>query len=220
MLLIRLLSSLWNALVPSLPANSLFIFQDLGNSLWLPHSSQAGALKCSDPTLWYFTYSCIIIQLLLETANHLKGEGNGNPLQYSCLENPMDRGAWWVAVHGVAKSWTQLSDSTFTFHFHALEKEMATHSSTLAWRIPGTGEPGRLPSMGLHRVGHDWSNLAAAAAATPWRKELHSLHGCISLPNSTWTQLVPSLYIYWMGCGVNENWDGQLSLYENGIWTK
>ena len=83
------------------------------------------------------------------------GEGNGNPLQYSCLESPMDRGAWWAAVHGVAQSWTRLSDFTFTFHFHALEKEMATHSSILAWRIPGTGEPGGLPSMGSHRVGHD-----------------------------------------------------------------
>ena len=83
------------------------------------------------------------------------GEGDGTPLQYSCLENPMDGGAWWAAVHGVAKSQTQLSDFTFTFHFHALEKEMATHSSVLAWRIPGTGEPGGLPSMGLHRVGHD-----------------------------------------------------------------
>jgi len=87
---------------------------------------------------------------------------------YSCLENPMDRGAWWAAVHGVAKSWTRLSDFTFTFHFHALEKEMATHSRVLAWRIPGTGEPSGLPSMGLHRVGHDWSDLAAAAAATTW----------------------------------------------------
>ena len=92
------------------------------------------------------------------------GEGNGNPLQCSCLENPRDRGAWWSAVHGVAKSRTQLSDFTFTFHFHALEKEMATHSSVLAWRIPGTGEPGGLSSLGSHRVGHDWSELAAAAA--------------------------------------------------------
>ena len=83
------------------------------------------------------------------------GEGNGNPLQYSCLENSMDRGAWRATVYGVAKSQTQLSDLTFTFHFHALEKDMATHSSVLAWRIPGTGEPGGLPSMGSHTVGHD-----------------------------------------------------------------
>ena len=92
---------------------------------------------------------------------HLNGEGNGTPLQYSCLENPMDGGAWWAAIHGVAESQTWLSDFIFTFHFPALEKEMATHSSVLAWRIPGTGEPGGLPSMGSHRVRHDWSNLAA-----------------------------------------------------------
>ena len=79
-------------------------------------------------------------------------------------ENPMDGGAWWAAVHGVAKSRTRLSDFIFTFHFHALEKEMTTHSSVLAWRIPGTGEPGGLLSMGSHRVGHNWSDLAAAAA--------------------------------------------------------
>ena len=82
-------------------------------------------------------------------------EGNGTPHQYSCLENPMDKGAWKAAVHGVARSGIQLSDFTFTFHFHALEKEMATHSSVLAWRIPGTAEPGGLPSMGSHRVEHD-----------------------------------------------------------------
>ena len=85
----------------------------------------------------------------------LPGEGDGTPLQCSCLENPRDGGAWWAAVHGVAKSQTRLRDFTFTFHFHALEKEMATHSSVLAWRIPGTGEPGELPSMGSHRDGHD-----------------------------------------------------------------
>ena len=73
-------------------------------------------------------------------------------------KNPMDRGAWWAAVHGVAKSWTRLSDFTYTFHFHALEKELAAHSSVLAWRVPGTGEPGGLLSMGSHRVGHDWSS--------------------------------------------------------------
>ena len=78
------------------------------------------------------------------------GGGRG---QYCCLENHMDRGAWWAAVHGVAKSRTRLSD--FPFHFHALEKEMATHSSVLAWKIPGAGKPGGLLSMGSHRVGHD-----------------------------------------------------------------
>ena len=103
---------------------------------------------------FHFSLSCI-------------GEGNGNPLQRSCLENPRDGGAWWAAVYGVTRSWTRLkwlssiaslqglSDFTFTFHFHALEKEMATHSSVLAWRIPGTGEPGGLLSMGSHGVGHD-----------------------------------------------------------------
>ena len=90
-------------------------------------------------------------------------EGNGTPLQYSCLENPMDGGAWQAAVHGVAKGRTQLNDFTFTFHFHALEKDMATHSSVLAWRILGTEEPGGLPPMGSHRVGQDGSDLAAAA---------------------------------------------------------
>ena len=89
------------------------------------------------------------------------GEDNGTPLQYSCLENPMDGGAWKATVMGslrVRHDWAT-SLSLFTFHFHALEKEMATHSSILAWRIPGTGEPGGLPSMGLHRVRHDWSDL-------------------------------------------------------------
>ena len=91
---------------------------------------------------FHFSLSCV-------------GEGNGNPVQCSCLENPRDGGAWWAAVYGVAQSQTRLSNFTFTFHFHALEKAMATHSSVLAWRIPGTGEPGGLPSMGSHRVGHD-----------------------------------------------------------------
>ena len=91
----------------------------------------------------------------LAQCNLFSREGDGTPLQYSCLENPMDRGAWLAAVHGVAKSQTQLSDFTFTFHFHALEKEMATHSSVLAWRIPGTGQPGGLLSLGSPRVGHD-----------------------------------------------------------------
>ena len=94
----------------------------------------------------------------------------------------MDRGAWWAAVHGVAKSWTQLSDFTFIFYLHTLEKEMATHSSVLTWGIPGTGEPGGLPSMGSHRVRHDWSNLAVAVAAAEgifgylvkaWKLKIH-----------------------------------------------
>ena len=93
----------------------------------------------------------------VELLDHMAvlGEGNGTPLQYSCLENPMDGEAWKAEVHGVAEGWTRLHDFTFTFHFHALEKEMATHSSVLAWRIPGMGEPDGLPSMGPHRVGHD-----------------------------------------------------------------
>ena len=82
-------------------------------------------------------------------------EGKGTPLHYSCLENPMDGGAWKAAVHGVAEGRTRLSEFTFTFHFHALEKELATHPSVLAWRIPGMGEPGWLPSMGSH----SWTRL-------------------------------------------------------------
>ena len=125
---------------------------------WVRHAWKGGrilAVLCLFYALKYFTFSTnlnlshiygfIAIKLFVM---FLCGEGNGTPLQYSCLENPMDRGAWWAAVHGVAKSRTQLGNFTFTFHFHALEKEMATHSSVLAWRIPGTGEPGGLPSMG------------------------------------------------------------------------
>ena len=91
-----------------------------------------------------------------------KGEGNGTLLQYSCLENPIYRGAWWAAVHGVTRSRTRLSNFTFTFHFHALEKEMATHCSVLAWRIPGTGEPDGLLSMGSTES--DTTEVTAAAA--------------------------------------------------------
>ena len=112
------------------------------------------------------------------------GESNGTPLQYSCLENPMDGGAWKAAVRGVAEGRTQLSDFTFTFHFHALEREMATHSSVLAWRIPRTGEPFGLLSMRSHRVRHNWSDLAAAfysaysrmVFARGWGVEMGSCH--------------------------------------------
>ena len=101
-----------------------------------------------------FYLHVVHINLFLSISTY-SGEGNGTTLQYSCLENPTDGGAWWAAVHGVDKSRTRLSDFLFTFHFHALEKEMATRSSVLARRIPGMGEPDGLPSMGLHRVGHD-----------------------------------------------------------------
>ena len=106
----------------------------------------------------YFIWACYILNWsfhICEWLVYISGEGSDTPLQYPCLENPMDGGAWWAAVHGVAEGRTQLSDFPFTFHFHALEKEMATHSSVLAWRIPEMGAPGGLPSMGLHRVGHD-----------------------------------------------------------------
>ena len=127
----------------------LWPVRSLGKTLLafaLLHSVFQGQL----PLHFHFSLSCI-------------GEGNGNPLQCSCLENPRDGVAWWASVYGVAQSRTWLSDFTFIFHCHASEKEMAIHSSILAWRIPGTGEPGGLPSMGSHRVGHDWSDLAAAA---------------------------------------------------------
>ena len=101
----------------------------------------------------YFIYNSVLM-----------GEGNGTPLQYSCLENPMDGGAWWAAVHGVAKIPTWLRDFSFPFHFHALEKEMQPTPVFLPGESQGRGEPAGLLSMGSHRVGHDWSNLAAAAA--------------------------------------------------------
>ena len=110
-----------------------------------------------DPKGWLFGTSWTVWGYISTPS----GEGNGTPLQYSCLANPTDGGAWWAAVQGVAKGRTWLSNFTFTVHLHALEKEMATHSSVLAWRIPGTGEPGGLPRT---EVEHDWSDLAAAAA--------------------------------------------------------
>ena len=105
----------------------------------------------TNSTCYLYVNTNLNVKTYLDKTNR---EGNGTPLQYSCLENPMNGGAWWAAVHGVAKSRTGLSDFTFTFHFHALE-DMATHSSVLAWRIPGMGEPGGMPSMGWHRVGHN-----------------------------------------------------------------
>ena len=118
------------------------------------------------------------------------------PLQYSCLENPMDGGAWWAAVHGVAKSRTRLSNFTFTFHFLALEKEMATHSSVLGWRIPGTAEPRGLPSMGMCRVGHNWIDLAAAGSLNIFfHKRTGHLHFLLcELP------IYMLLFVYFWGC--------------------
>ena len=115
------------------------------------------------PSTWVLKCHSFYMHLNMTIPIHF-GEGNSTPLQYSCLENPIDGGAWWAAVHGVAKSRTRLSDFPFTFHFHALEKEMATHSSVLAWRIPGTREPGGLLSLGSQRVGHDWSGLSSSSS--------------------------------------------------------
>ena len=115
------------------------------------------------------------------------GEGNGTPLQYSCLENPMDGGAWWAAVHGVAKSRARLSDFTFTFHFHALEKEMATHSSVLAWRIPGTGEPGGLPSMGSQSQTRLKQLISSSISIHALEKEM-ATHSSILAGEIPWTE--------------------------------
>ena len=131
------------------------VFPTQGSNPALPHW-QAGSLPLAPPG------KPLNIGKLLQKASDgdftvgpVVGEGNGTPLQYSCLENPMDRGAWRAAVHGVAESRAQVSDFTFPFHFHSLEKEMATHTSVLAWKIPGMEEPGGLQSMGSQGVGHD-----------------------------------------------------------------
>ena len=125
--------------------------------------------KRSKLSHFQFSYYFIFFSYFLRGSWSFR-EGNGNPFWYSCLENPMDAGAWWAAVHGVTKSRIWLSN--FTFHFHALEKGMATHSSVLAWRIQRTAEPGGLPSVGSHRVGHDLRDLAVAVEV------------CFSQPNN------------------------------------
>ena len=125
----------------------------------------------------YLISNCLCLPLLipvLPLSLISRGEGNGTLLLYSCLENPMDGRAWCTAVHGVARSQTPLSDFTFTFHFHALEKEMATHSSTLAWKIPWTEEPGALQSMGSLGVRHDWATSLSLFTFMHWRRRWQS----------------------------------------------
>ena len=143
------------------------IFKQMGipdHHVWLRRSLYAGqeatVITGDGTTEWFkvekeLHQGCILSPCLFNLYAKYIREGNGSPLQYSSLENPMDGEAWKAAVHGVAEGRTRLSDFTFTFHFHALEKEMATHSSVLAWGIPGMGEPGGLLSMGSHRVGND-----------------------------------------------------------------
>ena len=168
----RLCLTLHNPMHCSPPGSSVLGILQARILEWVAMTFSRGSSQPRDRT----QVSCIAGGLLTvwaiwEAPKELVGfnskdrEGNGNQLQYSCLENPMGRGAWWAAVHGVAKSWKWLNELPFTFHFHALKKKMATHSSVLAWRVPETREPDGLPSMGSHRVGHDWSYLAAAAAA-------------------------------------------------------
>ena len=144
------------------------------------------------------------------------GEGNGNPLQYSCLENPMDGGSWKAAVHGVAEGQTWLSDFRFTFHFHALEKERATHSSVLAWRIPGMGEPAGLPSMGLHRVGHDWSDLAVAE---PWSVDLYPRSQILQRKTSCGWKSCWEVKRHCPGVGVGTTADRSWVTSVTGVWS-
>ena len=173
----------------------------------IPHARILAWVSISFSTGWLMLAGLLLILLQRSHSPHyltirncilfrsmpVVGEGHGTPLQYSCLENPMDGGAWKAAVHGVTEGRTWLSDFTFTFHFHALEKEMTTHFSALAWRIPGTGEPGGLLSMGLHRVRHDWSDLAAAAA-------------CLVV----WL----CLYLYSYSVNIKLTW-GNINIYSN-----
>ena len=158
----------------------------------------------SSPFIWiFFIFFWVLFRYNWHTALYtFKGipggarEGNGTPLQCSCLEN-----AWTAAVYGVAKSQTRLSDFTFAFHFHALEKEMATHSTVLAWSNPGMTEPGGLLSMGSHRVGHSWSDLAAAATAVKAMVFPVVMYGCES-----WTiKKAECQELMLLNCGVGED---------------
>ena len=138
-----------------------FFSQSFCRSCCLPGSSGSGSLTRLQRTSWFSGLFKAIPGR----------EGNGDPLQYSCLENAMDGGAWWAAVHWVVKSRTRLSDFNFTFHFHTLEKAMAIHSSTLAWKIPWTEEPGGLQSMGSRRVRHAWATSLSFFTFLCWRRK-------------------------------------------------
>ena len=143
------------------------IMSDAEHHLTILNNSGESGHPCLVPDLKGNTFSFSPLRIIFAvglSSMAFSQRRQCTPLHYSCLENPMGGGTWWAAVHGVAKSQTRWSDFTLTFHFQALEKEMATHSIVLACRIPGTAEPGGLPSMGSHRVRHDWSDLAAAAA--------------------------------------------------------
>ena len=199
-------AGLWGLCWPSLGKSdhspdsrfSMYLWKNVGMRI-LEKEVQTGILENLPGLRWFqwgrrsYKESLSTPILHLCSPSLISWEGNGIPLQYSCLETPMDRGACWAAVHGMAKSRTWLNDFTFTFHFHAFEEEMATHSSVLAWRIPGMGEPGALPSMGSHRVGHDWSDLAtAAAAAASW--------GSVCSLYITWGWRCPPLHLLTPAC--------------------
>ena len=194
---------------PSLPLNPIqypFLWVDVSSLLthFPPHPLQTFLhltvkwLKKNN-NIYIYTHTHIFIHILCIYTR----EGNGTPLQYSCLENPMDGGAWWATVHGVAKSRTRLSNFTFTLHFHALEKEMATHSSVLAWRIPGTGEPGGLLSMGSQKSQTQLTEPAAKCIyvkphlpvhptlPTPPRAHTSILCVCVSIPALELRSFVP-----------------------------
>ena len=162
------------------------------------------------PQYPFWKFICIILADLphvcmcvksFQLCSTLWREGNGNPFQYSCLEGLMDGGAWWTAVHGVTTNQARLCDFTFTFHLPALEKEMATHSSVLAWRIPGTGELGGLLSMGSHRIRHNWSDLAAATTlwdSTDFSPPGSSLHRILQARTLEWVSTSSSTSFSWL----------------------
>ena len=153
---------------------NIYTFQCSWEKATAPHSSTlAWKIPWTEEPGRLQSMGSLIVGHDWATSLSCTGEGNGNPLQCSSLENPRDEGACWAAVYGVVKSRTWLSDFTFTFHFHALEKEMATHSSVLAWRIPGTGEPGGLPSTGSWRVGYDWATSLPLFTFMRWRRKWH-----------------------------------------------